>query len=202
MDDIEEALDLSWLNTFDNIQEFKTRELMETIDIYCIYISLKSEIEKVIKDKYVLSISEDETFSFLSNSAILHYIELKKKPDSTSKYKLVDILSYSIDIEPENIPTFIKRDNIASASHFFKTIPFPGVDNIVFEPSIPLFHKTNCIFFVMQEMTLVYDSIKPKSILKLPTSIKKVKSTKKVRISMELPNINGEELHNKTAKKR
>jgi hypothetical protein len=202
MTDIEESLDLSWLENYENIQEFQSRELMETIDIYCIYVNLKSEIEKVIKDKYVLSVHEDETFSFLSNDALLHYIQLKKKPDSSSKYKLVDILSYSIDIEPENLPTFIKRDDITSASHFFKAIPFPGVGDIVFEPSLSIFHKTNTLFFIMQEMTLIPEPIKPKSILKLPTSIKKSKSTKKVRISNEPPNINGEELHNKTAKRR
>lgn len=202
MTDIEDALDLSWLKNYENIQEFQARELMETIDIYCIYVSIKSEIEKVIRDKYVLSISEDDTFSFLSNDALLHYIQKKKKPDSNSKYKLVDILSYSVDIESENIPTFIKRDDSTSATHFFKTIPFPGVDNIVFEPSLPLFHKTNTLFFIMQEMTLITEPIKPKSILKSPTTIIKGKSTKKVRISSELPNINGEEIHNKTAKKR
>jgi hypothetical protein len=110
----------------------------------------------------------------------------KNKVSSSKKYKLLDVLVYHVDLEPQHIQSFSKVSDLNDHSRsFFKVLPI--VDEISIPPSIFIFHSLNSVFFMYKEVenTPNKHSHTIKSILK-PTSVTnevKHTHTKKVRIS-------------------
>lgn len=186
-------LDLSWMeeqSRLNKINENYVREPMESIDLFFIYINRNLYIEKILYDKQALELSHDKSISVIKKETLLHIIQSRKIKTPFSKYKLLDVLSYTVDLEPENIQSYSKNENFdAIGSSFFKVLPI--VDDIKIGPSIFVFHGINAIYFLFQEVenggrhTL-------KSILKTSLSNKEKDeggvgaggSTKKVRIQL------------------
>jgi len=118
----------------------------------------------------------------------LKLIQSKKLFTPDSKYKLIDILKYNVELEPENIQSYSKTENIVEKSAgFFKVLPI--IDDIVISPSIFIFHGINAIYFIFQEVKTEKHRHTIKSILKhskmdeISASTSSHKSTKKVRIN-------------------
>jgi hypothetical protein len=177
-------LDVSWIedeSKLHKISENYFREPMDSIDMYFIYINRNNYIEKILYEKQALELS-DNNYSVLKKEKLLHIIQTRKIKTAFSKYKLVDVLSYAVDLEPELIQSYSKNDNIESTSEsFFKVLSI--LNDVQIQPSIFIFHGVNAIYFIFQEVennsrhTL-------KSILKSSTSENKIGSTKKVRIQL------------------
>jgi hypothetical protein len=154
---------------------------MDSIDMYFVYINRNNYIEKILYEKQALELS-DSNCSILKKEKLLHIIQTRKIKTAFSKYKLVDVLSYAVDLEPELIQSYSKNENIESTSEsFFKVLSI--LNDVQIQPSIFIFHGVNAIYFIFQEVennsrhTL-------KSILKSSTSENRVGSTKKVRIQL------------------
>jgi hypothetical protein len=188
-DDLE--LDTSWIKKeekLEHIQENYFREPMEFIDVFFIYINSNSYIEKIISEKHPLILLDDNKTTVLKKEYILQLIQSKKIKTAHSIYKLMDVLIYNIDIEPDFIQNYSKNDNIAENSKgFFKVLKI--IDDILFSPSIFIFHDMNSIFFLFQEKEVDIKLLKPKSILKVNNDDTKgdnkgshLKTTKKVKI--------------------
>ena len=177
-------LDVSWIedeSRFHKISENYFREPMDSIDMYFIYINRNNYIEKILYEKQALELS-DNNYSVLKKEKLLHIIQTRKIKTAFSKYKLVDVLSYAVDLEPELIQSYSKNDNIESTSEsFFKVLSI--LNDVQIQPSIFIFHGVNAIYFIFQEVennsrhTL-------KSILKSSTGENRIGSTKKVRIQL------------------
>lgn len=198
-------LDLSWTdeynNSVDDSQNY-CREPMEDIDIYFVYINRFSEIDNLRCETHPLQISSDRSCSILSNQHILHLIQSNKKSTLDSKYKLFDILVYSVPLEPENVHDFSKMNEQQlgeNSKSFLRSIS--AVNDIHFTPSIFVFHHLNSLFFLFKEKLLAgeqhnHTKKKIQSILKPvvekdndqkmaeSTNVSK-KSTKKVRIALD-----------------
>jgi hypothetical protein len=180
-------LDTSWIQEHDRlstINENYLREPMDSISVYYVYINRNQYIEKIISDKLPLSLSEDKTHSYLSKETLLQIIQSRKIKTSFSKYKLTDVVSYLVDLEPENIQSFSNTDNLEQTTpSFFKIRSF--MDDIQFNNSIFIFHGVNSIYFLFEEVELLNHRHTLKSILKTSsqdTSVSDKTSTKKVRI--------------------
>ena len=160
-------------------------EYMDQIDIHYLYINQKSALDKIVTEKHFFE--KCSTENFLSKELLLKYIQSKRQPSTSLRYKLKDILLYLVHLEKDSIQDFTKTTDLKKYSDsFFKILPI--IDDISFQPSMYLFHKINSIYIVLQEMVLV------KSILPSPSILKKSspddpikKNTKKVRISPDLP---------------
>ena len=180
-------LDTSWIQEHDRlstINENYLREPMDSINVYYVYINRNQYIEKIISDKLPLSLSEDKTHSYLSKETLLQIIQSRKIKTSFSKYKLTDVVSYLVDLEPENIQSFSNTDNVEQATpSFFKIRSF--MDDIQFNNSIFIFHGVNSIYFLFEEVELLNHRHTLKSILKTSSQENTVSdktNTKKVRI--------------------
>lgn len=177
-------LDISWITEqekFQNIQNNYQREPMEFVPLYFIYINKNQYIDKILTEKFPL----DNDLS-IKREHLLKIIQEKKINTSFSKYKLIDILTYFVDLEPEKIQSFSNVENIEQTySQFFKVLNIP--DEINIPQSIFIFHNINSIYFIFQEVDVVAKhSNTIKSILKTqnrePLAPGSLKSTKKVRI--------------------
>jgi len=183
--DTESVMDITWIQEYDSLQSISTtplRELMTSIGAYFVYINPNDYIENILFETIDLefNIDLDSKFSIISKEAVLKIIQSKKKVLDL-KYKLVDILSFVIDIEPENIQSFNKTDLDGSRT-FLKNVPI--FNDIHIDKSIFVFHNINSLFFFFKEYENHLRRFTLKSILKKDSfdTFDKNNISKKVRI--------------------
>jgi hypothetical protein len=201
-------LDTSWIEKeekINSIQQHSVRELPDKINLYYIYIDTNNSIEKVEKESEVLVDSK------ISKERILQIIQTKRKAGGSgsssgaTKYKLFDILSFQVHLDPEKLFFFSKNDNMDELTEysqsFFHSIPL--FDEITVVPSIFIFHETNGIYFLFKACS----SPSLRSILKGSgggsgsSMDSKNRVTKKVRISLDTDDVS-EVVSAKTMKTR
>lgn len=186
--DPEPNLDVSWIAEQQRIQNIETnycREPVTDIQIYSLYINKNSYIEKITRKKH------DIVDNVLTRDAVLGIIQNNKRMNS-KKYKLMDVLVYHVDLEPQHIQTYSQTNDIpASSKSFFKVLPI--VDEIHIPHSIFIFHSLSSVFFMYKEVDTGSHNHTIKSILKPSSSSAssvpvdpKPSHTKKVRISMDV----------------
>ena len=186
-------LDMSWLNEQERIQNIQSnyyREPMETVNTYFIYINQNQYIDKILCEKYDLEVVSNG--SLLNKEALLKIIQNKKINTLNTRYKLIDILQYHVELEPEHIQTYCKNGEPSSPNILKNRSDF---DEIVFSPSIFIFHGVNCLYFIFQEVETISTKNRKslKSILKTdskndnrePSNKGTNKATKKVKISTD-----------------
>lgn len=171
--DLDTEIDTSWIQTeekIDSIENLYSREPCESIDVYYIYLDIDNAIEKIVAEKEMPQNGE------ISKERLLKMIQ-EKRLLGFKKYRLFDLLSFQIDIEPTNIEVFNKNKEIAEISdHCFKVLPI--FDSISCISSIFIFQDINSLYFIFKE---VEKKGALRSILRSGGSSKG--STKKVRIA-------------------
>lgn len=166
-------LDTSWIQTeerIDSIENTYLREPCDSIDVFYIYLDLDNAIEKIVSEKEVPSDGE------ISKERLLKMIQQKRMIGS-KKYRLFELLSFQVDIEPTHIDMFNKKKEISEISdQCFKVLPI--FDSITCISSIFIFQDINSLYFIFKEVETAGSL---RSILR--NGQKKAGSTKKVRIS-------------------
>jgi hypothetical protein len=169
-------LDSSWIDKEEKMGASNTnyiREHIDDIQMFFIYINSESEIEYVSKGSELI----DDDSGCISKERLLQIIQTKRHHNN-KKYRLDDLLSFQIDLEPENIQSFSELDSLDDISRsFFKNVPI--FDEVMCIPSIFIFHDIASLFFMFNEV----DSTAKKSILR--SSLDNHRTTKKVRITEE-----------------
>jgi hypothetical protein len=156
----EDDLDISWIHSYQketHIDENLHREPIKDIMLYFVYINKHSEIHKVFSEKYVFDVQEENSNNgtqSISNMQVLQWIQAKKSlpSDLNSKYKIMDLLFYYVDIEPDKIQSYSNADAqllTDLSSGFFKVLSL--FHNIVIPPSIFIFHPLNALYFLFKE---------------------------------------------------
>jgi hypothetical protein len=142
MEDDNVELDTYWIQEFEKIdKDYKNFyvENVESIKIYFIYV-----------DKFKNIVNTKKEFFFLKNNTISKndVIEILKKADN--RYFLSSILVFNINIEPNNIKSFISNTQDYT-SCFLKDIKH--ISNISFSKSCHIFQDLNDLFFIFYEKT-------------------------------------------------
>jgi hypothetical protein len=166
-------LDSSWIDKEEKMGASDTnyiREPITEIQLFFIYINSELEIEYVSR-------GSESIDGCISKERLLQIIQTKRH-NNNKKYRLDDLLSFQIDLEPENIKSFSEMDLLHDiSSSFFKSVPI--FDEVICIPSIFIFHDIASLFFMFNEV----DSSVKKSILRSSSDNHRV--TKKVRITEE-----------------
>ena len=180
-------LDMSWIHETKKLQEINhnyCKEPISEIEIFFIYINPNNYIDKISSEILDLTITNNE--SILQNERFIQLID-KHKFVNTTKYKLLDVLLYNVDLSTENIQFYSQTENLVESSSKFLQ-PLSILNDFVIPPSIFIFHKINSIFVILKELEPI--NIEPKPILKPAPVItsepsnKPKKHTKKVKIQM------------------
>lgn len=167
--------------------DFPNKEFMDNIDIHYLYVNQHSNLDKIVVEKH--HFEKCSTSNMITKEQLLKYIQVKRQPSSSIRYRLKDVMVYLVNLEGNKLEEFSKCSDISGYSKsFFKVLPI--IDDIKLDSSLYLFHKQNAIYIVLQEM-LKNKSYKLKeplvSILKNPDSTAGIKKkTKKVRISPDI----------------
>ena len=181
--------DFSWIDKETKMGSCDTnyiREPINRIKIFFIYINSNLEIEYVSNDVETLTnIPSNIQSNIISKERLLHIIQ-NKRHHNNKKYRLDDILSFQIHLEPENIQSFVSS---TTTNTFLKSVPI--FDDIYCIPSIFIFHDITSLYFLFYEI----DTAR-KSILKNidVNNYNNHRITKKVRINNDV--ISGTNVNN------
>jgi hypothetical protein len=143
--------DTSWIDEFNKLDnEYRSyyKEDLTFIKIHSIYVNLNSEIEKLIEEKLLLKVP-----GFVSKNDILGIIK-KNMYSNNTKYKLLSILKFNIDLEPYYLKQFLKYTNTNNSKKDLTNIGKQflhvnkNIDDITFEKSISMFHDINDLIFI------------------------------------------------------
>jgi hypothetical protein len=191
-DDEGSTIDTSWVHDFSRLQHIynnQQRELMDTVTASFIYINKNNYIDRIVSEIINLDIDPEQKFSFISKENLLKIIQERKVLTQFSKYKLSDILSFVVDLEPEFIQDFFRDESFfdEKAKTFLKVLPV--FNDIRINKTIFIFRNVNHLYFIFNESEINHQNRSTlKSILKpsdrLPSD--KNSNTKKVRIEIDI----------------
>ena len=143
----EEDLDTSWIDSFkkdnETYSDFYTEEVTN-ITLFFIYIDHKNEIENLSRDLMIL-----DKKNTVMRDQLIQLIK-QNQTHNNNKYKLISLLKYNIDIEPEEIYNFINnKDNSSFNKRFF--IQEKYLNDIIYKNTINIFQDLNSLFFIYKE---------------------------------------------------
>lgn len=157
----EDDLDISWMDEQKRILEIDhnyQREPLENITFHFCYTNAET-IHKVLTEKYVFR-DKDSTVPL---SDLQKIIEEKSKMDLVH-YDFVEYATFVVDLEPENIQSYVKSDAENNQVNFLSEKKGIIAD-IVCPQSIFIFHSLNAVIVLFKERVAPSITV-PKSILK------------------------------------
>ena len=143
--------DESWLNEIEKENALYNDfylEKTDNINLNVIYINKNNNIEYIKKDKYFLNentITKENLLYLLKKNSIYR----------NSKYNLLSIIKYNIDLQPENVKDYILNTKKYNFFHLCKTI-----NNIEWNDSITLFKDINSLYLLYYEKSKNNNSTK------------------------------------------
>ena len=109
MSNLNDDLDMSWIvetERLSKIDQNFARENMNEIRLHSIYINKTNHIDKIVSTIQPLAIVDlSNMIMGFTNDFVIKLVENSKTINGI-KYKLLDILVFNVDLEPENIQTF------------------------------------------------------------------------------------------------
>jgi hypothetical protein len=192
---LSEDLDTSWIETEEKLYSTEmnlSKTPMESILCYFIYVGADLSIQKIIKDSESI-VSLDNLQQGITSNRILQIIQTRRFLGNGLKYKVMSLLKYFVDLEPNSLQDYCYGEHSYDVSKgFFREISF--LEDIVIQPSIFLFHSLNSLYFLFKEYDTTKKNVKP--ILKTDSNGGDISSriTKKVRISDE-PKVSIKQYH-------
>ena len=184
-----DILDETWIHELKRIHKVKhkyCKEYMKSIYIHSIFINNEKQVDKIINSQITLSqYKHSENINYVPKDTLLQFIKNSTQSNpGKSHYKLNDIASFFVTLEPEDIQSYSKSTAGSDHSSFFKF--HPSVDDIIVPSSIFIFHSINSIFLIYQEIIQNTNNHTVKSILKTTSNKNKKRTdTKKVRIDTQ-----------------
>ena len=155
-------LDFDWLEIENRLlkQDGKIhKERMKCIELQFIYIDISGNIKNILRETQKLTLIDKDEFSIFRHEDIQITINTKKN-DSEKKYQLLDVFMYNTEIELQNLQIYSQSSHEEDPKRFLKSLS--TTSDIIIPKSLFIFHATNSINFLYQEML-------PKPILKSKT---------------------------------
>jgi hypothetical protein len=161
MNDINESDNLlndDWIVQFENndklYQDFYQENIYYT-NLLFFYINKDFEIVKIKQDSFLMSVT-----NCITREEILGLIK-KNQIDNKIKYKLFSIMKYNINLDCEDVGSFMKN---TEKFDFFLPIQSTAIDSIYFDKSIHMFHDLNDLIFIFHQQSGHFNKTKKISI--------------------------------------
>lgn len=144
----DEMLDTSWIEEFKKAESVYNefyKEPVTSINVYLMYVNKELELEHIHRDKCFLNenglLKREIIMSFIKRYQVLFSIN----------YKLLSLLKYNINLEPNDIKDFTAEELNLSNKRFIHSEKY--LEDIHFEESIHMFQDLNALFFIFYEET-------------------------------------------------
>ena len=167
-----DKLDDEWINNFENIDKLYKdfyKDDVYYINLSIIYVNRENEIDKIKYEnllmEYPNKISQEEILKILKKNAI----------DNEKRYSLLSILRYNINLEPDEIKTYLLNGLNKEYLSVIKNI-----DTVTYEKTINMFQDLNELIVIYYEKSFkksdVNNSTKKVYIHSLNTNKKTIKN--------------------------
>ena len=141
-----EELDTSWLRDFEAMEKdyksYYTEDLL-FIRVNYIYVNSKQDITNIYEEKHLFKkpniLLKEDLIGLIKRNSIVN----------KTKYSLLSILKYNINIEPYNLKTFFRSKNNNIGNQFLQSIK--NINDVVFDKSISMFHDLNSLIIILLE---------------------------------------------------
>jgi hypothetical protein len=139
-----ENIDNEWINDYkqkEKVYEDFYKEDVEQIKLFYLYTSSSNVIEFIKKDFIMLDeggiLKKDKIISLIKTNQIYNKI----------KYKLLSLVRFNIDIEPDEIYDFSYSDN--DNNRFITSVKY--LNDIKYSNTISIFQDLNCLYLIFYE---------------------------------------------------
>jgi Fe2+ transport system protein B len=189
-------MDTSWIDEEDIEESILEKEPMNEIQCYYIYVAMNQNISNVTKKVQNLEIYQKiEDYRIISRDNLLQMIH-SNKTYLSKKHRLLEILLYNVDspsseslLEVGDELSFSKIMNVVSKDKLEEPSALRTVttmDEILIPPSLCIFHETNCLYFIFQEVYQDRENQMTKPILKIMSDIlPRINSKKTKRVAFK-----------------
>lgn len=141
----EDELDNDWIDEFKKKEESYNdfyKEKVEHIKLFFLYTGSTNVLETIKKDSIVL-----DKDGILKKDIIIALIKHNQLYNSI-KYKLLSLIRFNIDIEPDEINNFVYKDN-TDINKFITSEKY--LNDIKYSNTISIFQDLNCLYFIFYE---------------------------------------------------
>jgi len=146
--DSDNELDNEWINEFKKNEELYNdfyKEKVEQIKLFFLYTSSTNVLETIKKDSIVL-----DKDGILRKDIIISLIKNHQRYNSI-KYRLLSLVRFNIDIEPDEINKFVYNDDAIEhdPSRFITSEKY--LNDIKYSNTISIFQDLNSLYFIFYE---------------------------------------------------
>ena len=137
------VLDDEWINNFDKLDKLYKdfyKDDLYYVNLKIIYVNRDNEIDKIKYEVFLMAqknvIAREEIIEILKNYS----------SDNETKYTLLSLLRYNINLEPDEVKNYLKNEENKPYLSVIKNI-----DTITFEKTISMFHDLNDLILIFYE---------------------------------------------------
>jgi hypothetical protein len=142
---MDDDIDDSWIKEFKEREDIYNdfyKEETSTIKLYFLYVNTSNTLESVKSDSLIL-----EEKGIVTKDQLVSIIKRNQRSNSI-RYRLLSLIKFNIDVEPNDILTFIQEDN-KSGDDFTTSEKY--LNDIKFHDTICMLQDLNSLFFVFYE---------------------------------------------------
>ena len=190
------TMDTSWIDDEDIEESIMEKEPMNEIQCYYVYVGMDQTIRNVTKKVQNLEIyTKTEDYRVISRDNLLQMIH-SNKTYLSKQHRLLEILLYNVDSpSSESLIAVGEELSFSKIIHPRQTTnsevddgeepsalrTVTTMDEILIPPSLCIFHETNCLYFIFQEVYQDRENHMTKPILKIMSDILPRNNSKKTK---------------------
>lgn len=168
-----DELNDDWIELIEKEEEEYTnfyRETNDIIKIYFTYVNTENKIYYIKKE--IVPLNE----GFLNRDMLINLLK-KYKNYNNINHKVISILQYNIDLEPENVMKYLKQKEINKETFLSIKTNF---DDIYWKDSVSLFKNLNSLHILFYEVKKIKTKQTKKVYIKKKSKTKFKKTFKRI----------------------
>ena len=142
---MDDDIDDSWIKEFKEREDVYNdfyKEETSTIKLYFLYVNTSNTLESVKSDSLIL-----EEKGIVTKDQLISIIKRNQRSNNI-RYRLLSLIKFNIDVEPNDMLTFIQEDD-KSGDNFTTSEKY--LNDIKFHDTICMLQDLNSLFFVFYE---------------------------------------------------
>ena len=142
---MDDDIDDSWIKEFKKREDIYNdfyKEETNSIKLFFLYVNTSNTLESIKTDSLILEekgvVTKDQLVSLIK----------KNQRNNSIKYRLLSLIKFNIDVEPNDILTFIEGGD-SNSNNFTTSEKY--LDDIKFQDTICMLQDLNSLFLVFYE---------------------------------------------------
>jgi hypothetical protein len=142
---MDDDIDDSWIKEFKEREDIYNdfyKEETSNIRLYFLYVNTSNTLESIKSDSLIL-----EEKGIVTKDQLVSIIKRNQRSNSI-KYRLLSLIKFNIDVEPNDMISFIQQEDSNSGAF---TTSEKYLNDIKFQDTVCMLQDLNSLFFVFYE---------------------------------------------------